>query len=290
MTKVEDIVGSGDDFFKAVMLSKKGKKILEQIIGQVLGKEVEILEFINTELGKTQKIEKNKRIDVIVKIDGVIANVEVNTNDYNYVKFFRNFAYLVNLFNRYSVKEIDENEKIYDLKTDIIQINLNFGKVNTKEAILINEFGNDRGMKIKNLRSYDIFMDNFEKFCYDNGEVDKYKYILMLNKSEKELESFYPSDEIVKDYGEALMKYKSKGFIYPFTHDEEQAIIHNTEKQLAYDEGVDAGVKAGIEQNKLDVIKNMLLKNMTIEDIADIVNMSTLEVEEIIKENNLDKS
>ena len=33
----------------------------------------------------------------------------------------------------------------------------------------------------------------------------------------------------------------------------------------------------------------MLLKNMTIEGIADIVNMSTLEVEEIIKENNLDK-
>ena len=118
MTKVKEAVGSGDDFFKVVMLSKKGKRMLEQIIGQVLGKEVEILEFINTELGKTQKIEKNKRIDVIVKIDGVIANVEVNTNDYNYVKFFRNFAYLVNLFNRYSVKEIDENEKIYDLKTD----------------------------------------------------------------------------------------------------------------------------------------------------------------------------
>lgn len=160
MTKVKEAVGSGDDFFKVVMLSKKGKRMLEQIIGQVLGKEVEILEFINTELGKTQKIEKNKRIDVIVKIDGVIANVEVNTNDYNYVKFFRNFAYLVNLFNRYSVKEIDENEKIYDLKTDIIQINLNFGKVSSKEAILINEFGNDRGMKIKNLRSYDVFMLN----------------------------------------------------------------------------------------------------------------------------------
>ena len=75
--KEKEAVGSGDDFFKAVMLSKKGKKILEQIIGQVLGKKVEIIEFINTELGKTQKIEKGKRIDVIVKIDGIIANVEV---------------------------------------------------------------------------------------------------------------------------------------------------------------------------------------------------------------------
>ena len=280
-----EAVGSGDDFFKAVMLSKKGKRILEQIIGQVLGKEVEIIEFINTELGKTQKLEKGKRIDVIAKIDGIIANVEVNANDYDYLKFFRNFAYLVNLFNRYSVTENEKKQKIYDLKTEIIQINLNFGKVSTKEAILINEFGNDKGMKIKTLRSYDIFMDNFEKLCYDKGEVDKYKYILMLNKSEEELKSFYPGDEIVKDYGEALMKYNSDGFIYPFTHEEEKEMIHNTEKQLAYDEGVDAGV----EQNKLEVIKNMLLKNMAIKDIAEIVNLSDNDVEKIIKENNLGK-
>ena len=284
--KEKEAVGSGDDFFKAVMLSKKGKKILEQIIGQVLGKKVEIIEFINTELGKTQKIEKGKRIDVIVKIDGIIANVEVNANDYNYVKFFRNFAYLVNLFNRYSVTENKDNEKIYDLKTEIIQINLNFGKVNTKEAILINEFGNDKGMKIKTLRSYDIFMDNFEKFCYDNSEVDKYKYILMLNKSEEELESFYPGDEIIKDYGEALMKYKSEGFIYPYTTDEEKEMIHNTEKQLAYDEGVDAGIKKGfskgIEQNKIEMVKNFYKIGTPIEDIAKASNLSVEKVREIV--------
>ena len=45
---------------------------------QVLRKDVEIIEFINTELGKVNKNEKNKRTDLIVKIDGIIANVEVN--------------------------------------------------------------------------------------------------------------------------------------------------------------------------------------------------------------------
>ena len=273
MTKNE-ILGSGDDSFKAVMLSKKGKKILEQIISQVLGKTVEIIEFINTELGKTQKVEKAKRVDVIVKMDGIIANVEVNTNDYNYVKFFRNFAYLVNLFNRYSVTEDENNEKIYDLKTEIIQINLNFGKVNTKETILINEFGNSKGMKIDTLKSYDIFMDNFEKFCYDNNEVEKYRYILMLNKTEEELASFYPEDEIIKEYGEALMKYSEKGFIYPYTHDEEQKMIHNTEKKLAYDEGV--------EQTKIEMIKNFYKIGTPIEDIAKASNLSIDKVKEIV--------
>ena len=135
-------------------------------------------------------------------------------------------------------------------------------------------------MKIKTLRSYDIFMDNFEKFCYDNSEVDKYKYILMLNKSEEELESFYPGDEIIKDYGEALMKYKSDGFIYPYTNDEEKEMIHNTEKQLAYDEGV--------EQTKIDVIKNMLTAGSKIENIAIALGISVDEIEKIINENNLD--
>ena len=66
--KQKEVIGSGDDFFKAVMFSKKGKRILEQIIGQVLGKRVEIIEFINTELGKTQSVEKGKRVDVIVRL------------------------------------------------------------------------------------------------------------------------------------------------------------------------------------------------------------------------------
>lgn len=285
MTKVKEAVGSGDDFFKVVMLSKKGKRMLEQIIGQVLGKEVEILEFINTELGKTQKIEKNKRIDVIVKIDGVIANVEVNTNDYNYVKFFRNFAYLVNLFNRYSVKEIDENEKIYDLKTDIIQINLNFGKVSSKEAILINEFGNDRGMKIKNLRSYDVFIDNIKKFCYDNGGLDEYKYLLMLDMTLDELEDFYPDDEIVKEYGDALMKYSEDVFIYPHSEEEEKQMMHDMEVDMAYDKGVDAGIKEGIEQKEIEMIKNLKDK-LSIEEIADVAKVSVDKVKEIISNEN----
>ena len=273
MTKKE-VLGSVDDRFKAVMLSKSGKKILEQIIGQVLGESVEILEFINSELGKTQKIEKGKRVDVIVKINGIIANVEVNTNDYNYVKFFRNFAYLVNLFNRYSVIENKDKEKIYDLKTQIIQINLNFGYVSTNETILINEFGNDKGYKINTLKSYDIFMDNFEKFCYDNNEVDKYKYILMLNKTREELAYFYPSDEIIKEYGDALMKYGYDGFICSYTHEEEQKMIHNTEKKLAYDEGV--------EQTKIEMIKNFYKIGTPIEDIAKASNLSIDKVKEIV--------
>ena len=88
------------------------------------------------------------------------------------------------------------------------------------------------------------------------------------------------------------MKYKSEGFIYPYTNDEEKEMIHNTEKQLAYDEGVDAGIKKGfikgIEQKEIDVIKNMLELKLPISTIAKSLNISEDEIEKIITENNFD--
>ena len=277
------VKGSDDNCFKAIVASPKGKEILEHILEQVLRKDVEIIEFINTELGKVNKNEKNKRTDLIVKIDGIIANVEVNTNDYIYTKCFRNFVYLVSLFNRYCVKENKNKKKIYDTITNIIQINLNFGvtDIKTDELILENRFGNSKGHIIKNLVSYDVFIDNIKKFCYDKGELDEYKYLLMLDMTLEELASFYPSDEIIREYGDALMKYSEDTFIYPYSEEEEKEMLHNTELDLAYNEGV--------EQNKIDVIKNMLELKLPISTIAKSLNLKESDVEKIIKENNLDK-
>ena len=46
----------------------------------------------------------------------------------------------------------------------------------------------------------------------------------------------------------------------------------------------------GSAEKTVDVIKNLLIKHMSIEDIADVVNLSTDEVKNIIKENNLNKT
>ena len=123
-------------------------------------------------------------------------------------------------------------------------------------------------------------MDNFEKLCYDKGGLDEYKYLLMLDMTLEELASFYPSDEIIREYGDALMKYSEDTFIYPYSEEEEKEMLHNTELDLAYNEGV--------EQNKIDVIKNMLGLKLPISTIAKSLNISEDEIEKIITENNLD--
>ena len=59
-------------------------------------------------------------------------------------------------------------------------------------------------------------------------------------------------------------------------------MIHNTEKQLAYDEGVDAGIKEGVEQTKIEMIINLKDK-LSVEEIAEVANVSAEKVSEILK-------
>ena len=53
--------------------------------------------------------------------------------------------------------------------------------------------------------------------------------------------------------------------------------------QLAYakDEGIDEGVKKGIEENKIEVIKAMLKKNLGYNTISEVTNKSIEEIKKI---------
>ena len=107
----------------------------------------------------------------------------------------------------------------------------------------------------------------------------------MLDMTLDELEDFYPDDMIVKEYGDALMKYSEDVFIYPHSEEEEKQMMHDMEIDMAYDEGVEQG----IEQKEIEVIKNMLELKLPISTIAKTLNISEDEIEKMIKKNNLDK-
>ncbi len=101
----------------------------------------------------------------------------------------------------------------------------------------------------------------------------------MLDMTLDELEDFYPDDMIVKEYGDALMKYSEDVFIYPHSEEEEKQMMHDMEIDMAYDEGVEQG----IEQKEIEMIKNFYKIGTSIEDIAKASNLSVEKVREIIE-------
>ena len=52
------------------------------------------------------------------------------------------------------------------------------------------------------------------------------------------------------------------------------------------EQGIQQGEKQGIEKNRIEIVLNMHKKNMDIETISEIVNISKEKVEKIIVENS----
>ena len=64
------------------------------------------------------------------------------------------------------------------------------------------------------------------------------------------------------------------------SYEEDQRLIQNTEKKMAYEEGVEQGTK----QNKLEIAKNMLKKNMDIDTISELTGLDINTLQKLSKE------
>ena len=127
--------------------------------------------------------------------------------------------------------------------------------------------------------------DNLRIACY-NQEVreEDYRYILMVDLDKEKLKSFYQNDKLKKEFEYVLMKVNNEfNWLAP---DEDDLLLRNAEKEISFRNGIEQGS----DEEKINVIRNLLIKHLSIEDIADVVNLSVNEVKNIIEENNLDKT
>ena len=289
--KTKVYTAKNDRVFKSIAHGNNGKVILEAILGNVFDEPVEILEFIPVELPQDTEDERKKVLDVLVRVGNRIINVEVNAQGLSEVTKIRNLAYLCKLFS----KNVSKGQEI-DVETEFLQINFIYNSKVTDKMVLKSYLTHEDGIYTKNFSIWNVFIENVEKICYtDAKEREKLRYLLMMDKTPEELANFFPDDEIIKMFrGEIVRLNSNAKFIREISEEEEKEMIHNTELKLSKQEGKEEGhvegKAEGIEEKTIDVIKNLLVKHMSIEDIADVVNLSIDEVKNIIKENNLDKT
>ena len=98
----------------------------------------------------------------------------------------------------------------------------------------------------------------------------------MLDMTVKELKEFYPEDKVIKEYGDALMQYNKDTFIYPYSEEEEKDMLYYTVEKMAYSKG--------IEQEKIETVKNFHELGIPLETIAKGTNLSVAEVKKILEE------
>ncbi len=141
---------------------------------------------------------------------------------------------------------------------------------------------NEKGeLYVKNFIIYEINMDYYNKIWYSKNEdeIKKNQYMIMLDLDKKELKSM-PKDKIVDKYiTNVTIVNDDPEFQKYMSEEEDKKKIQNSLLSEAKESGYTSGINDGIKQTA----KNMLNKNMPLEDISDITGLSIEEINELRK-------
>ena len=94
-----------------------------------------------------------------------------------------------------------------------------------------------------------------------------------------------PKDDIVDKYITNVTIVNDNPEFQKYMSEEDKKKIQNSllseAKETGYTSGINDGISKGVSQEKVNIAKNMLNKNMSIEDISDITGLSIEEIKNI---------
>ena len=277
-----------DRAFKEVFLNPNNSDLLKALLEFILKIKIDKLEIKKTELLSGNVNIKDKRVDAIVHTGNKKIEIEINSQNKDYLHT-RSTAYICNIYQ--SNASVGDT---YNEDTDIIQVNLTWGLGRNNDEMKIYKIMNEKGeLYVKNLIIYEINMDYYDKIWYSKNEdeIKKNLYMIMLDLDKKELENM-PKDDIVDKYiTNVTIVNDDPEFQKYMSEEEDKRKIQNSLLSEAKEEGISQGYTSGINdgiskgENKksIEIAKNMLKKNMSIEDISDITGLSIAEINKLTK-------
>ena len=267
-----------DRAFKEVFGKEENKDILKKLLEEILQVEIERIEYLNLERNVDNVKVKRKHLDLYLETNIGKIQVEVNTTNSKYVKP-RNMSYLCDI---YSYHTLIGQE--YDQDTLIIQININYGQQDEKyirEYRLRDESGKEY---IKNFIIYEINMEKYMKLWYnkEEKELEKSKYIVMLNLEKEELEKLSKKDKVVIKYMKELERVnENPKFREYMSAEEDNKKIENSLKREWMEEGLAEGIKEGSYKRNIEIAKSLLKNKVDIEIITSSTGLSIEELEKL---------
>ena len=122
-------------------------------------------------------------------------------------------------------------------------------------------------------------MDKITDYWYnlDMEKVKEYKHLIMLDLEKDDLDKISNGDDFVEAYEDKVTDLNNQETFRSFmSYEEDQELIQNTEKAMAYEEG--------IKQEKLEIAKNMLAKKMDISTVSELTGLDTNTLQKLSKE------
>ena len=264
-----------DRAFKEVFLKPDNSDLLKALLEFILKIKIDKLEIKKTELLSGNVNIKDKRVDAIVHTGNKKIEIEINSQNKDYLHT-RSTAYICNIYQ--SNASVGDT---YNEDTDIIQVNLTWGLGRNNDEMKIYKIMNEKGeLYVKNFIIYEINMDYYDKIWYSKNEeeIKKNQYMIMLDLDKKELENM-PKDKIVDKYiTNVTIVNDDPEFQKYMSEEEDKKKIQNSLLSEAKEEGISQGYTSGINDGIKQTAKNLLSMNMPIEDISKATGLSIEEI------------
>ena len=149
---------------------------------------------------------------------------------------------------------------------------------------------NEKGeLYVKNFIIYEINMDYYDKFwyCKNKEEIKKNQYMIMLDLDKKELENMQ-KDKIVDKYiTNVTIVNDDPEFQKYMSEEEDKRKIQNSllseAKETGYTSGINDGISKGENKKSIEIAKNLLSMNMSLEDISKATGLLIEEINKLTK-------
>ena len=266
-----------DAVFKAVFCKEKNIDLLELLLQEALNKKINIISINTPEIYKNNVYEKGRTLDVLIKSDNLLINVEINTFVSNSLKR-RNAGYI---FRKYS--ELTHMGESYNSMPLVIQINLS--SLNSNKLVykynLYDKINNKT--YIDNLEIYEFNITKIKETCYNKSS--KYRLLSLLDCNKEELDLIKGDDIVERIKNEVNYLNDDPDFIKYMSEEDEARLLKNTLKEDAYQtgihEGIERGIEQGIEKGKLMTAKELLKNNIPIDIIVKSTGLTENEINSI---------
>ena len=265
-----------DIAFKEIFGNIKNKNLLIWLLERILQVRIDKLTYLNVERNNNDLVTKRKRLDILVETNVGRINIEMNATNKDYLHP-RNFCYLSNIYNKNT--SISEN---YNEDTLTIQINFTYGIKDDNKILRIYKVQDDeQKCYIKNFEIYEYNMDIIMNFWYslDIEKVTEYSHLIMLDLGKNSLQELVKYDGKVDEYMKKITKLNTDAnFWEVFTPEEDERYIRNTIKRESEKKGEKIGTLKGERKKSCEIARNMLAKNLDLNLIMDVTNLSKNEI------------
>lgn len=282
-----------DIAFRKIFGSEEHKDILIHFINDILGlkgnEQVQDVTFLSPIQDPEIAYKKQSIVDVLCKDNnGVQMIVEMQIAP---TKGFEKRAqyYAAKAYSRQLNKGQGEDGKYYNLKEVIFIAISDYVIFPDKEAYKSDHVILDKISYEHDLRDFSFTFIELPKFKKDTiseltNIVEKWCYFFKHAKetSEEDLQKLIGSDLVIEKAYDAINEFnwKEEELI---AYEQELKRIRDNLAAMEYqlDKGIAIGEARGIEKERIAIAKKMLAKSRSIEDIADITDLSVAQIQKL---------